>query len=141
MVRRLRGHVALGRTSGEEVSWSGDSKFVISGSGDGSICIWDLTPVDISPVDGKLILAGPTLIPGLNPRCITLDPVVRLQSGGVEGVASRCVRFNPRLGMLASGGEDLVSLFPIGESRMRLMVDVLVTRERRECAVGRGLLR
>jgi hypothetical protein len=41
-------------------------------------------------------------VPGVN-------PCVKLQSGGVEGVPSRCVRFNPRLGMLASGGEDLVS--------------------------------
>lgn len=105
MVRRLRGHTALNRSSGEEVSWSGDSKFVISGSGDGAICIWDL-----GPIGGKEKLEGPPLIPGINPRCITLDPVVKLQSGGPEGVTSRCVRFNPRLGMLASGGEDLVSL-------------------------------
>jgi hypothetical protein len=45
-------------------------------------------------------------------RIPTLEPIVRLQSGGVEGVASRCVRFNPRYGMLASGGEDLVSTYP-----------------------------
>ena len=105
MVRRLGGHTALDRASGEEVSWSGDSKFVISGSGDGSICVWDL-----NPADGHEKLLGPLIVPGINPRCITLEPCVRLQSGGVEGVASRCVRFNPRLGMLASGGEDLVSL-------------------------------
>jgi WD40 repeat protein len=104
MVRRLRGHTALNRQSGEEVSWSGDSKFVISGSGDGQICVWDL-----SPIDGLEKLQGPNIVPGVNPRCITLDPIVKLQSGGVEGVPSRCVRFNPRLGMLASGGEDLVS--------------------------------
>lgn len=104
MVRRLRGHTALNRQSGEEVSWSGDSKFVISGSGNGVICIWDLIPID-----GHEKLQGPILVPGINPRCMTLEPVVKLQSGGVEGVASRCVRFNPRLGMLASGGEDLVS--------------------------------
>jgi WD40 repeat protein len=104
MVRRLRGHTALNRQSGEEVSWSGDSKFVISGSGDGQICVWDL-----SPIDGLEKLQGPNIVPGVNPRCITLDPIVKLQSGGVEGVPSRCVRFNPRLGMLASGGEELVS--------------------------------
>jgi COMPASS component SWD2 len=104
MVRRLRGHTALNRQSGEEVSWSGDSKFVISGSGDGQICVWDL-----NPIDGLEKLQGPPIVPGVNPRCITLDPWVKLQSGGVEGVPSRCVRFNPRLGMLASGGEDLVS--------------------------------
>ena len=104
MVRRLRGHTALNRQSGEEVGWSGDSKFVISGSGDGQICVWDL-----SPIGGLEKLEGPNVVPGVNPRCITLDPIVNLQSGGVEGVPSRCVRFNPRLGMLASGGEDLVS--------------------------------
>jgi len=86
------------------VGWSGDSKFVISGSGDGQICVWDL-----SPIGGLEKLEGPNVVPGVNPRCITLDPIVNLQSGGVEGVPSRCVRFNPRLGMLASGGEDLVS--------------------------------
>lgn len=77
---------------------------MISGSGDGSIVIWDL-----NPMDGKEKLEGPLTLPGMNPRCITLEPCVRLQGGGVEGVASRCVRLNPKLGMLASGGEDLVS--------------------------------
>jgi len=119
IVRRLKGHQGLSRNpdgtpnfgngirgkSGEEVSWSGDSKFVISGSNDGQLYVWDL-----NPIDGLEKLAVP-LIPGtgMKDRPPTLEPIVTLQSGGMEGVASRCVRFNPKFGLLASGGDDLVS--------------------------------
>jgi COMPASS component SWD2 len=120
IVRRLTGHQGLSRSrdgtpaqgdgsrgkSGEEVCWSGDSKFVISGSNDGSICVWDLTAPE-----GEEKLTLPPAPHGGSQRIPTLEPIVRLQSGGVEGVASRCVRFNPRYGMLASGGEDLVSVY------------------------------
>jgi hypothetical protein len=61
-------------------------------------------------VDGLQKLEVP-LIPGtgMKDRPPTLEPIVTLQSGGMEGAASRCVRFNPKLGLLASGGDELVS--------------------------------
>lgn len=48
-------------------------------------------------------------IPGVLVRPPTLEPVVRLQSGGPEGVPSRAVRFSPKYGMMASGNDNLVS--------------------------------
>lgn len=125
MVRRLAGHQGLERDtngdkcveprrgrSGEEVSWIGDSKWVVSGSNDGSICIWDLTP---NPGQEKLT-ATDTVgevkpIIGAPPRPPTLQPVAKLHAkGGTSSHPSRAVRFNPKYCMFASGGEDLVSL-------------------------------
>lgn len=81
-------------SSGEEVSWTPDSKYVISGSLDGRILIWDAQnlPQRTGPVDLK---AHP----------LRLHPLVSLD--GHPG-PSRCVRFNPRYNMMVSAGSELV---------------------------------
>lgn len=110
LLAKLEGHLGLERTkltqpkiiepergiSGEEVSWTPDSKFVVGGSLDGSIFIWDLQnlPVKTGSIDLK---AHP----------LRLQPLKKLD--GHPG-PSRCVRFNPRLGMLCTAGLELVSL-------------------------------
>lgn len=125
MVRRLTGHQGLERDSegnrgvqprrgrsGEEVSWVGDSKWVVSGSNDGSICIWDLT----SPPGQEKLTAQDLVVGevkpnfGSYPRPPTLEPVAKLHGkGGASNHPTRAVRFNPKFCMFASGGEDLVS--------------------------------
>lgn len=109
LIAKLEGHVGLERVrmeasvglnatkgiSGEEVSWTPDSKFVIGGSTDGKICMWDVQklPVRVNePID-------------LNRAPLVLQPMVALE--GHPG-PSRCVRFNPRFAMMASAGAELV---------------------------------
>lgn len=110
LLAKLEGHVGLERrridapqtidpskgNSGEEVSWSPDSKYVISGSLNGKIVIWDAQnlPLRSGPVDLK---AHPT----------RLQPLTSLD--GHPG-PSRCVRFNPRLAMIVSAGAELVNI-------------------------------
>jgi len=110
LLAKLEGHVGLERrridapqtidptkgNSGEEVSWSPDSKYVISGSLNGKIVIWDAQnlPVRSGTLDLKV---HPT----------RLQPLASLD--GHPG-PSRCVRFNPRLAMMVSAGAELVSL-------------------------------
>jgi COMPASS component SWD2 len=110
LLAKLEGHVGMERrridapqnfdpskgNSGEEVSWSPDSKFVISGSLNGKIVIWDAQnlPVRSGVVDLK---AHP----------VRLQPLTSLD--GHPG-PSRCVRFNPRLAMIVSAGAELVSI-------------------------------
>lgn len=109
LLAKLEGHKGLERRrldaqitmepsrgcSGEEVSWTSDSKFVLSGSLDGRICIWDVSnlPVPTGPVNLKA-----------EPR--TMQPFASLE--GHPG-PSRCVKFNPRIAMMASAGAELVS--------------------------------
>ena len=105
---KLEGHVGLERRgmnappsieavkgiSGEEVSWTPDSKYVLGGSLDGNIYVWDVQNINQSPPDA-------------NPKVIrSIRPISTLE--GHKGPA-RCVRFNPRYGMLASAGHELVS--------------------------------
>lgn len=109
LLAKLEGHVGLERTrldvvvglnpmkgiSGEEVCWTPDSKFVLSGSLDGKICIWDIEDLPVyanEPVD---LSRPPKVINALT----TLE--------GHPGPA-RCVRFNPRLAMMATAGSELV---------------------------------
>ncbi|EKM57768.1 uncharacterized protein PHACADRAFT_251605 [Phanerochaete carnosa HHB-10118-sp] len=82
--------------SGEEVSWTPDSKFVVGGSLDGKIMVWDVRelPVKEGPVDHKN-------------HPLRLQPVAKLD--GHPGPA-RCVQFNPRLAMMCSAGAELVSI-------------------------------
>lgn len=111
LLAKLEGHIGLERTrldmviglnptkgiSGEEVCWTPDSKFVMSGSLDGKICIWDIKDLPAyanKPVD----LARPPKI---------LNVMTTLE--GHPGPA-RCVRFNPRLAMMATAGSELVSI-------------------------------
>jgi len=105
---KLEGHVGLERrsmtsppsiepskgSSGEEVGWTPDSKYVIGGSLDGRILIWDVQklPQRTGPVD-------------LNAHPLKLQPMVALD--GHPG-PSRCVRFNPRFNMMVTAGAELV---------------------------------
>lgn len=83
--------------SGEEVCWTPDSRFVVSGSYDGKVFVWDLSePERLKPV-----------APGQNPPKI--EPFAVLD--GHPG-ASRCVRFNPRFAMMATAGAELAFWLP-----------------------------
>ncbi|TFY55467.1 hypothetical protein EVJ58_g8234 [Rhodofomes roseus] len=109
---KLEGHVGLERRklstplkiepergcSGEEVSWTPDSRFVISGSADGKVVVWDVQhlPVKEGPINLKDV---PT----------RLKPVAVLD--GHPG-PSRCVRFNPRFAMMCTAGAELAFWLP-----------------------------
>lgn len=81
--------------SGEEVGWTPDSKFIISGSFTGKIYMWDTAQIpavmEVNKEDVKVLM-----------------PVVTLD--GHPG-PSRCVRMNPRLQQLVSAGAELVRVF------------------------------
>lgn len=79
--------------SGEEVGWTTDSKFIVSGSQPGKIYFWDSSMIPATPAPE-----------GENAKVLT--PVVTLD--GHPG-PSRCVKFNPRYQMFASAGAELVS--------------------------------
>lgn len=83
--------------SGEEASWTPDSRFVVSGSHDGKIYVWDVS----DPNKLSKIPKG-ARVPTLQP-CAILD--------GHPG-PSRCVKFNPRWGMMASAGTELAFWLP-----------------------------
>ncbi|EIW58086.1 WD-repeat containing protein SWD2 [Trametes versicolor FP-101664 SS1] len=112
LLAKLEGHIGLERRkldiplniepsrgcSGEEVSWTPDGKFVVGGSLDGKICVWDVQnlPAKEGPVDLK-------------------SPPVRFMPMSVlEGHPgpSRCVKFNPRFAMLCSAGAELAFWLP-----------------------------
>ncbi|KAH9940987.1 WD40-repeat-containing domain protein [Amylocystis lapponica] len=109
---KLEGHAGLERrrlgsplsiepvrgNSGEEVSWTPDSKYIISGSLDGRICVWDVQnlPQKQGPVD-------------LKTHPLRLQPIASLE--GHPG-PSRCVRFNPRFAMLCTAGAELAFWLP-----------------------------
>lgn len=80
--------------SGEEVSWTPDSKYVVGGSLDGRLVVWDVQSLPIR--SGAVDLKSP-------PMCI--QPLSSLD--GHPGPA-RCVKFNPRLAMMVSAGAELV---------------------------------
>jgi COMPASS component SWD2 len=80
--------------SGEEVSWTPDGKYVVGGSLDSKVCVWDVQNLPARAED---------LDPGRSP--LRLTPVATLD--GHPG-PSRCVRFNPRLAMLCTAGAELV---------------------------------
>ncbi|KAH7884651.1 WD40-repeat-containing domain protein [Phlebopus sp. FC_14] len=84
--------------SGEEVSWTPDSKYVISGSLDGRIAIWNVQ--NLPTRTGSIDLKVP-------PLC--LQPLASLD--GHPGPA-RCVRFNARLAMMVSAGAELAFWLP-----------------------------
>lgn len=108
MLARLSGHqpldpkMPLGMNeqgnrlnSGEEVCWTPDSKFVLSGSEDGKVYVWDIA--------GRGELQPPR--PGRDAD--TIQPYCILP--GHVG-PTRCLKFNPRFAMLAVASADLVSL-------------------------------
>ncbi|KAI9060976.1 WD40 repeat-like protein [Trametes sanguinea] len=85
--------------SGEEVSWTPDSKFVVSGSVKGKIYVWDAQNLPVKkdqPVDPR----APPLV---------LSPIAVLD--GHPG-PSRCVKFNPRFAMMCSAGAELAFWLP-----------------------------
>ena len=109
LLAKLDGHVGLERVrmgavlgvnptkgiSGEEVCWTPDSKYIVGGSLDGKILVWDVQNLPErahEPID----LSRPPLL--LQPVC-TLD--------GHSG-PSRCVRMNPRHALMATAGTELV---------------------------------
>jgi COMPASS component SWD2 len=108
VLAKLEGHIGLERRrldtpisiepqrgcSGEEVSWTPDSKYVIGGGLDGRICVWDVQ--NLPPREGPVDLQ-------LSP--MRIQPLAKLD--GHPGPA-RCVRFNPRLAMMATAGAELV---------------------------------
>lgn len=80
--------------SSEELSWTPDGRYIISGSVDGKIHIWDFAP--------------PTAL--AHSATLTLHPIKNVE--GHLGGPSRVVRFNPRTAMLASAGNELAFWLP-----------------------------
>lgn len=113
ILAKLEGHIGLERRrldtpiniepqrgcSGEEVSWTPDSKYVVGGGLDGRICVWDVQ--NLPSREGTVDLE-------LSP--MRIQPLVK--TDGHPGPA-RCVRFNPRLAMMATAGAELVRLWLI----------------------------
>ncbi len=107
LLAKLEGHTGLERKSmnvqlgiepqkgisGEEVCWTPDSKYVVGGSLDGKIVIWDLQNLP-QRVEGDR---------GKHPLRIQSMTVL----DGHPGPA-RCVNFNPRFAMMCSAGQELV---------------------------------
>jgi COMPASS component SWD2 len=112
LLAKLEGHKGLERrstqspaniepvkgSSGEEVGWTPDSKYVVGGSLDGKIVIWDVQQLPVRTGDVDLKVPPMRLLP-----LTALD--------GHPG-ASRCVKFNPRLAMICSAGAELVGPRP-----------------------------
>jgi COMPASS component SWD2 len=108
LLAKLEGHTGLERrksgaalgiepvkgNSGEEVSWTPDSKYIVGGSLDGRVFVWDVQnmPTKTSPTD-------------LLPPLTRIQPLATLD--GHPG-PSRCVRFNPRFAMMCTAGAELV---------------------------------
>ncbi|TFK27158.1 WD40 repeat-like protein [Coprinopsis marcescibilis] len=114
VLARLEGHIGLERRSlnappdiepargisGEEVSWTPDSKYVIGGSLDGKVFVWSIQPLESDPPPPG----------GAKPLLKRIHPISNLE--GQPTAPTRCVRFNPRLGMLATAGPELAFWLP-----------------------------
>lgn len=112
LLAKLEGHVGLERRSvhaptnieplkgcsGEEVSWTPDSKYVVGGSLDGKIYVWDTQ--NLPTRTGEVDLTVP-------PQRISPLAVLDGHPG-----PSRCVKFNPRLAMMCSAGSELAFWLP-----------------------------
>lgn len=81
-------------SSGEEVGWTPDSKYVVGGSLDGKILVWDVQSLPART--GDVDLKAPP---------VQLQAMVALD--GHPG-PSRCVKFNPRVAMMCTAGSELV---------------------------------
>jgi COMPASS component SWD2 len=125
MLARLTGHQPLDPKqplgaqssrlmSGEEVCWTPDSKFVLSGSEDGKIYIWD--------IGSKGELQPPK--PGRDADTIQPSQVIDGHAG-----PTRCLRFNPRFAMLATASNDLVSShISLKHNQLMIRAGLLATR-------------
>ncbi|EGN99097.1 hypothetical protein SERLA73DRAFT_137242 [Serpula lacrymans var. lacrymans S7.3] len=112
LLAKLEGHMGLERrrldapvsidpvkgNSGEEVSWTPDSKYVVGGSLNGRIIVWDVQH-----------LPARTGTPDLKTPPTRIQPLVNLE--GHPG-PSRCVRFNPRFAMMVTAGAELAFWLP-----------------------------
>jgi COMPASS component SWD2 len=142
LLAKLEGHVGLERrslsappsiepvkgSSGEEVSWTPDSKYVVGGSLDGKVFVWDVQNLPIR--SGDVDLKVPPL---------RLQPLVSLD--GHPG-PSRCVRFNPRVAMICTAGSELVRNFSrqcINTLCSMILLGLLAARHR--CRRGRDRAR
>ncbi|KAF8150761.1 WD40 repeat-like protein [Crassisporium funariophilum] len=111
MIAKLEGHSGLERNniqtppnieptkgiSGEEVSWTPDSKYVLSGSLDGKVFIWDVQNLpQRSEAERKM-------------EPVSVSPLAVLD--GHPG-PSRCVSFNPRFAMMCTAGTELAFWVP-----------------------------
>ncbi|GAA6060873.1 hypothetical protein JCM10212_006253 [Sporobolomyces blumeae] len=91
---------AVAGLSSEEVKWSPDGRYVIAGSINGHLHIWDVAPpASEVPADR----------PAPGPSC-TLYPI-KSTEGHVAG-PSRCLAVNPKNAMFASGGFELAFWLP-----------------------------
>jgi len=132
MLAKLEGHVGMERKSlnaqpiiepvkgisGEEVSWTPDGKYVLGGSLDGRIFIWDIQTIPERPE-------------GVRRPLMRLEPLHVLDA---HPTPSRCVKFNPRFAMLATAGTDLVHIFHSHIHNVsELLLGVLAARSGRRC--------
>lgn len=109
LIAKLEGHIGLERKnmnvppliepskgiSGEEVSWTPDSKYVLGGSLDGRVFVWDIQNLQHRTEHDRR-----------NPP-MRIKPTITLD--GHPG-PSRCVKFNPRFAMMCTAGTELVRL-------------------------------
>ncbi|GAA5830433.1 hypothetical protein JCM3766R1_002717 [Sporobolomyces carnicolor] len=96
--RPIEPHAGL---SGEEVKWSPDGRYVIGGSVDGSLHIWDVAPPPSEASPDR---------PAPGPSC-TLYPIKSIESAHPRGPC-RVVGFNPKSAMLATAGNELAFWLP-----------------------------
>jgi COMPASS component SWD2 len=87
--------------SSEETTWTPDSRYVLSGSADGKVFVWDVQPPKDDPIHAMRAPQSPHA---------TWQPLKAYD--GHLGNPSRCVAFNPRLGMLATAATELSFWLP-----------------------------
>lgn len=80
--------------SSEEVTWSPDGRYVLSGSTNGQVCIWEIPEKEKLPAPGA---------------DVTLYPVAKLE--GHSGPV-RALRFSPRTALFASAGLSVAFWLP-----------------------------
>jgi len=113
LIARLEGHVGLEKVglresdplppprigaSGQELSWTPDGRFVVSGSADGKLHIWDVNPPDAASNEERARVVQ-TLLP------------IKSFDGHGSG-PSRIVGFNHKMAMMVSGGDELAFWIP-----------------------------
>lgn len=113
VLARLEGHQGLAHApsldsmvpgqsgSSQETTWTPDSRYVLSGSADGRVLVWDVQPPKDDPVHAMRAPQSPHA---------TWQPL-KIYDGHL-GNPSRCVAFNPKLGMLATAATELAFWLP-----------------------------